>query len=232
MKRTHSSLAHLLLTLCCAFIGDAARANTASPSGAGPSIAEQVQALASHSTAIRDAHGSALRVLEGHADFSIGLRSLRRDLAQLSERLPQDSQLTSLSAQARNLAAQLAQQLPDTKVDADTASRLDRDALTLARRAEALRHESTAIREEIQDTLVQAQKWENAYHAFDFDPRRQRQIVRTLVADRRQALTDPAPPQRIEPDPELPTAIASQPSPPTGERPLLFPVIPAPPPPP
>jgi len=228
-------LAIVLVTFCCGLSGGWVKAISPSPRTSGPSISEQVQAIAAHSTAIRDAHGSALRVLESSTDFPMSLRALRRDLAKLTERLPQDTQLSSLGEQSRQLAAQLAQQLPTGKLEPETASRMDRDALTTARRAEALRHEISSIREEIRDTLDQAQKWENAYYAFDFDPRRQRQIVRALIADRRQSLTEQPSQKRIEPDPELPTAIttlaSADPAPFPLDLPPFEPIVPLDPPP-
>lgn len=201
------------------------QANNTSPRPSAPSISEQVQALATHCLAIRDAHCSALQVLGKSQDFQVGFRALRRDLAKLSERLPHDSQLSALAQQARQLAAQLAQALPTGSLTPEDASRLDRDALTTARRAESLRNEITGIRTEITGTLEHAQKWENAFHAFDFDPRRRNHIVSSLIADRHQSLTENPPQPRIEPDPDLPKAPLAQTSPPAAF--VLFDPVPS-----
>lgn len=209
MKPLRSPQALVLLTFCCVLFSNSIHANSATQRSATPSLSEQIQALATQSLAIRDAHAAALHVLERSQDFQLGVRALRHDLTQLSQRLPLDSQLSSLGHQARQLAAQLAKQLPTGAVTPEDANRLDHDALTTARQAETLRHDLSAIRAEITGTLEQVQKWENTYYAFDFDPRRQNQIVGALIADRRKTLTEQPAQPRIEPDPELPTAIAS-----------------------
>jgi TPR repeat protein len=225
MKSLDHHLVALWLTLCSVVGTSPLHANSGSTRSSSPSLAEQVQALATQCTAIRDAHAASLRVLENDADFALALalRALRRDLTQLTDRLPTDAALSQLAQRARDLAAQLAKQLPSGQVDPATASLLDRDALATARQAEHLRKESSAIQKELSDTLEQAQKWENAFHAFDFDPRRQNQIVRSLIADRRSSLTEPAQTPQMELDPELATksqnaiaALNSTPTPPAN----------------
>lgn len=153
--------------------------------------------------AVRDAHASSLSVLETAPDLPAGFRGLSRDLDLLSRRLPEDKHLEKLTDEARKIAAEISRVLPEGRVSAEAAGDLDKESIDIGRRAGKLRLEIAAQQKDLLETGFQLQKWQNAYHAFDFDPRRQDHIVRRLVAARRAHLGEGEKLAQIPLDPAL-----------------------------
>jgi hypothetical protein len=153
-------------------------------------LGETLQEWERQVAAVRDAHTSTLNVLETASDLPAGFRGLRKDLDTLSKRLPVATSLEKLTEDARNIAQQISYHLPSGRVEAETASALDREVQATLRRATSLKAEISALQKELQETRAQLEKWQNAYHAFDFDPQRQEHIVRRLVSGRRDSLTE------------------------------------------
>jgi hypothetical protein len=174
-------------------------------------LGETLQEWERQVTAVRDAHTSTLNVLETASDLPDGFRGLRKDLDTLSKRLPVATSLDKLTEDARNIAHQISQHLPSGRVEAETASALDREVQATLRRASRLKAEISALQRELLETRTQLEKWQNAYHAFDFDPQRQEHIVRRLVSGRRESLIEEIRLPLIPLEPEnAPTVTAPQ----------------------
>ncbi len=174
-------------------------------------LGETLQEWERQVTAVRDAHTSTLNVLETASDLPDGFRGLRKDLDTLSKRLPVATSLDKLTEDARNIAQQISQHLPSGRVEAETASALDREVQATLRRASRLKAEISALQRELLETRAQLEKWQNAFHAFDFDPQRQEHIVRRLVSGRRESLIEEIRLPLIPLEPEdAPTVTAPQ----------------------
>lgn len=247
LQQTRQTLLHkvgllLLTTLLWQPFAHLTAANEPSSSRRRP-FSETLQEWAGQVTAVRDAHSSTLSVLEATPDLPAGFRGLRKDMATLSKRLPVEAALGKLAEEARNIARQIAETLPEGRVEAELASSLDREVLATIRRADRLQTEISALRKDLQETTAQLEKWQNAYYAFDFDPQRQDQIIRRLVARRRESLAQEMPLPRIPLDPEnesdlniaqvllpapteAPTIETSEESPPSNEEQIRRPLAP------
>lgn len=198
-------------------------AQTETPASSRRPLGETLQEWERQVAAVRDAHSSTLNVLETASDLPAGFRSLRKDLDTLSKRLPVATLLEKFTEDARNIAQQILYHLPSGHIEAETASALDREVQVTLRRANLLKAEISALQKELQETRTQLEKWQNAYHAFDFDPLRQEHIVRRLVSGRRDSLTEeirlPLIPLEPENDPTLTTPKIQVSAP--GAKPLL-----------
>lgn len=198
----------------------------ATDSGRPPGVVIQEWEL--QVAAVRDAHASSLSILEAAPDLPAGFRGLRRDLDLLSRRLPEDKHLEQLTEEARKIASEISRVLPEGRVSPEAAGDLDKELIDIGRRAGKLRSEIAALQKDLVETGLQLQKWQNAYHAFDFDPRRQDHIVRRLVAARRAHLGEGEKLPQIALDPSLeiiPAMLGSRgdatEAPTQGETPLV-----------
>jgi hypothetical protein len=222
-RSLHTALGGLLLITV--LLGTLTTSKSAAPEAApdpSRSLGEALLEWELQVAAVREGHRSALAVLEAHEDLHSGLLGLRRDIETLACRLPEDPPLQKLAEEARKIAVEVTRQLPTGHVSAEAAGELDTEALATARRASRLRTEITALHQDLAETGTQLQKWQNAYHAFDFDPTRQELIVRRLVTTRLSSLgeDEKLPQIPLDPSPKVaPPSLVSLLPPPKTDAP-------------